>query len=281
MLKSNDIYTINVKNDIEYLTFNRLMAFREINHAYILKTNNMNFRLGPNRENIEIVNKNLKKTCDALSFDFKGIARPNYMHTNNVRVIDADFNDDIALEDRPDLSGDKFPNTDALITNMSQIPILSTNADCNLILVFDPIKRVIANVHAGWRGTVSKILKNAISKLKLEFGSKPQDILLFFCPSIRKCHYEVDEQVYTQFKKTFEYTGKMQEIALKGEYRDGKQRYLLDIVLPNKLLAIEEGILEKNIVDSGVCSYCESYKVHSKRAEGDNFGLGAALIQIN
>jgi len=281
MLKSNDIYTINSKNGIEYLTFNKLLEYPEINHAYIFKTNNMSFRLGNNRENMEMVRNNLKKTCDALGFDFKGVARPNYMHTNNVRVIDIGFNEDIRPEERPDLSGDKFPDTDGLITNMAHVPILSTNADCNLIFIIDPVNKVIANVHAGWKGTCTKIIHNAVVKMKAEFGSDPKNLLCFLCPSIRKCHYEVDEKVYLLFKEAFEYTGRLSEIASKGDIVDGEQKYYLDIALPNKILLKEDGVLEENIVDSGICSFCESDKIHSKRAEGDDFGLGAAIIQLN
>ena len=281
MLKNNDIYTIQVKDNIEYLTFNRLLEYPEVKHAYILKTNNMNFRLGPNQSNIMGVKDNLKKVCEALNFDFKGVARPYQMHTNNVSIISFGFNDAVNTEDRPDLTGSSFMDTDGLITNLSEVPIVTTNADCNLILLYDREKRVIANVHAGWRGTFAKITKNAIVKMKSEFGSNPKDILCFFSPSIRKCHFEVDEDVYLKCVEIFEYTGKIPEITSIGDVKEGKQKYYIDTVLINKLMLLEEGVLEENIVDCDICSVCESDKIHSKRAEGDNFGLGAAIIQLN
>lgn len=281
MLKSNEIYTINENKGVEYLTFNRLLEFPEVKHAYVLKTNDMNFELGPNRVKMTIARANFEKACEAIGLDFKGIARPYQMHTNNVSIVEASFNENVSIEERPDLSGLRFMDTDGLITNLRGVPLATTNADCNLIFMFDPVNKVIANVHAGWRGTFDKIAKNAVIKMKEEFGSNPEDILCFFCPSIRKCHYEVGEEVYARCQEAFEYTGKMDEIASKGDIKEGEQKYYLDLVLPNKLLLLEEGILEENIVDSGICSYCESSKVHSKRAEGDDFSLSAAIIQLN
>lgn len=270
----SDIIKHTVKENIEYIQFKELLKYKEVNHAYILKTNSMDFRSRTNFRNIENVIKNLKVVSDEIGFDFEKIIRPDYNHTNNVAIIN-----EVKPSEVPSLRGEDFKDTDGLITDKSNIALMSTNADCNLILIYDPIKKVIANVHAGWRGTFSKIAKNAISKMKLEYKCNPEDILCFFCPSIRKCHFEVDVDVYEECKKIFSYTNRLNEIIEKGEIKERKQKYNIDLVLINKILLEEEGIPSKNIIDCGICSVCNSDKIHSARAEGPSFGLSTAIIE--
>ena len=222
----------------------------------------------------EIVKQNLKTVSQVVGVDYENIVRPDYEHTNNVIVIES-----LRENERPSLRGKNFKNTDGLITRKNNIALMSTNADCNLILIYDPIQKVIANVHAGWRGTFGMITKNAILKMKEEYKCNPKDIICCFCPSIRKCHFEVDEDMAEECKKIFQYTGKVNEIVEKGPMKDGKQKYYIDTVLINKLLLLEEGIISENIIDSGICSFCHADKIHSRRADGLEFGLGTALIE--
>ena len=268
-----------MKLGVEYIQFKRLLEFPELQHAYILKTNDMNFRLGKDFEKIENVKKNLKKVGEVLNLDYKNIIRPDYEHTNNVELIDEVSITKLKDCESPSLSGRIFKNTDGLITNKSEVIIMSTNADCNLILLYDPIKKIIGNVHAGWRGTFGKIVKNAIIKMKEKYNCNPKDIICCFCPSIRKCHFEVEDDVAIECEKIFEYTGKLNKIIEKGNIKDGKQKYYIDMILINKLLLEEEGILAENIIDSDICSVCNSDKIHSRRAEGVEFDLACAFIE--
>ncbi len=265
----------HIKTDsVDYLQFKRLLKFPEVKHAYILKTHDMNFRLGTNFRNFEMVKANISKVCKELDIAENTVVRPDYNHTANVRVVDfVDNSDGIS-----DISGKRFKDVDGLITDKTHITMMSTNADCNLILIYDSMKKVVGNIHAGWRGTFDKIALNAINLMKEKFDSNPSDILCFLCPSIRKCHFEVDEDVKELCEKVFEYTGRIEEIIEKGEIKEGKQKYLIDTILINKLLLAEAGVLAENIVDSGVCSVCDSDLVHSRRAEGEYFGLGSAFI---
>lgn len=259
---------------MEYIQFKRLLEYPELKHAYILRTNEMNFRLGKDFSKIEIVKQNLKTVSQVIGLDYENIVRPEYDHTNVVRVIE-----NLKTKERPSLKGYDLKSTDGLITNKSKIAIMSTNADCNLIVMYEPIKKVMANIHAGWRGTFGKIAKNAIIKMKEKYNCSAKDIICCFCPSIRKCHFEVDEDVAEECKKIFQYTGKVNEIVEKGSMKDGKQKYYIDTVLINKLLLLEEGVIAENIVDSEICSFCHADKIHSRRVDGLNFGLGAALLE--
>lgn len=268
IFENSDIKHV-VKDNIEYLQFKKLLAHEEVNHAYILSSHDMNFRVGNNFEFIDRVKANLKIMCDNCGFDYNTILRPDYDHTSNVNVVDrVDISKEV-----PEIRGKRFPQTDGLIANQKDITIMSTNADCLLVLLYDPIKKVIGNIHAGWKGSFNKIVKIAIDKMKSEFGCNPEDIEAYFSPSIRKCHFEVDEDVKDICKNNFEYTGRLDEIISMGETKEGKQKYLIDNVLINKILLIESGVKESNIVDSKICSICHKDQIHSRRAEGLNFGL--------
>ena len=131
----------------------------------------------------------------------------------------------------------------------------------------------------GWRGTFAKIVQNAIRKMKEEYHCNPKDIICCFCPSIRKCHFEVDQDVAEKCQELFVSTGRMSEIIELGEIKEGKQKYLIDTLLINQILLQEEGILEENIIDCEICSVCHADKIHSRRADGENFGLACSLIE--
>ena len=274
MIFENDIIKHIENKNIEYIQFKKLLKYPEINHAYIFKTHDMNFRVKTDFSQIEQTKKNLKIMCDNCGFKYDTIIRPDYWHTTNVEIVN---NVDTSKE-IPELRAERFPRTDGLITDKKDITIMSTNADCLLVLLYDPIKKVIGNIHCGWKGSFGKIILNEIKKMKEEYNCDPQNIEAYFSPCIRKCHFEVDEEVMNQCKEIFEYTGKINEIIQLGEVKEGKQKYLIDNVLINKLLLLESGLKEENIVDSGICSICEKDKIHSRRAEGLDFGLAALFI---
>lgn len=234
----------------------------------------MDFRVGKDFRNKQKVCMNLKKVSSLVGIDYENIVRPDYNHSSNVEII-SEIND----TERPSLEGKDFINTDGLITNKMNIAIMSTNADCLLLLIYDPVKKVFANVHSGWRGTFGKIAEKAIDKMIENFDCNPKNIICCLCPSIRKCHFEVDIDVASECAKIFEYTGKLDEIIEKGEIKEGKQKYNIDTILINKIMLLDKGLLPENIIDSEICSVCNKEKIHSRRAEGLNFGLGAALIE--
>ncbi len=271
MIKENEIIKVIDDGQVEYIQFKKLLNYKNINHAYILKTHDMNFRVGKDFRHIESVKEKLKTVCENVGFKYETLVRPDYNHSNNVSAIDK-------VVDGPELKGERFINTDGLATDKKDITIVSTNADCNLLLMYDPINDIIANVHAGWRGTFDRIAENAVKCMASEYNCNPENIEVYFLPSIRKCHFEVDADVKDLCEEKFSYTRRLDEIISKGEIKEGKQKYFMDTVLINKILLNENGIKDDNIIDCGICSVCEGDKVHSKRVEGDFFGLGTALI---
>ncbi|MDZ7837163.1 MAG: polyphenol oxidase family protein [Actinomycetota bacterium] len=121
-------------------------------------------------------------------------------------------------------------------------------ADCNLMMVVDTKNRVIAAVHSGWKGTLKKILHKTIGHLEQSYDSVAGNLLLYLGPSIRKCCYHVKEDLVKRFIKIF------------GEgnyyYRKNNNIYL-DLAGLNIKQARDAGLMDNNIFDSGICTFCD------------------------
>ena len=106
-------------------------------------------------------------------------------------------------------------------------------------------------------------------------GYKPEDIICVIGPTIRKCHFEVKQDVRDIFYNEFNYMQNIDDII---QYNARTKTYFIDTVVINKNLLQEEGIPEENIIDSKVCTYCNSNIIHSYRKEGEKSGRNTALI---
>lgn len=271
---------IHVKKDgIEYLQFRRLLEYKDrINHAYSLGTN-VNFRTS--RANGELSKEEFLNTlndydklCKSIGCDYKNIVKGIQKHTDNVKIISEKIN-----KNAPDFGQKEYENTDGLITNKTNLVLSSTSSDCISLLFYDPVKNVIGNVHSGWRGTLKKISIKTVEKMVKEFGCNTEDIICCICPSIRKCHFEVGEDVKEQFEKEFQDLGedKLKEII---EKKDKEKKYNIDTVLINKIILERKGLKTKNIIDSKICTMCNPKVLHSYRFEKENYGLNTALIEL-
>lgn len=266
------------KNGVEYLQFRRLLEYKDIiNHAYTLGVN-VSYRTStvdkeplPESEYEESVT-NYKKICEAIGSDYKNCTQPIQKHTPNVMIINEKIN-----KDAPDLFEQKYDETDGFITNNKNIILSATNADCILLMFFDPINKVIANVHSGWRGTLQKISVNAVSKMIDEFNCDSKNIICCICPSIRKCHFEVDKDVRDMFFEKFK---DLKEIEKIIEYDENKKKWHIDTVLINKIILKNIGLKDENIIDCGICSVCNSNLIHSYRVERQGYGVETALIEL-
>ena len=276
---SNDT-VIHIKNgDIEYLQFRRLLEYSDvISHCYSLGTN-ANFRTSSkNYENNKIeyekVINNYKDLCDNIGLDYRNLVKGIQRHTNNVTSVYDKIN-----KNEPDFNMKEYENIDGLITNKKNIVLSTTSADCISLLFFDPVKKVIANTHSGWKGTLQRISVKTVEKMVKEFECNKEDIIVCICPSIRKCHFEVEETVKDMFLKEFQ---ELEEENLKEiiEEKVIGKKWNIDTVLINKIILKNIGIKEENIIDSKICTMCNPEILHSYRAEKENYGLNTALIGL-
>ena len=259
--------TVIIKNEnIKYMQFKKLLKYKNIKHCFTLKPTDV----GSNdtyRTTKSIADKNYKDICNLLKLDSSNIVRPYQTHTNNVKKITNEVG----------IFPEKLQDVDGLITRENNKILSLTFADCTPIYLYDKQKNIIGNIHSGWQGTVKKIAKYAIIKMKKEFNSDPKDIICVIGPTIRKCHFEVQKDVKDIFYNTFKYMKNIDKII---EFNKNTNSYFIDTVEINKELLKEEGILEENIVDSGICTYCNSNIIHSYRKEGKEAGRNTALICI-
>ena len=266
------------KDGIEYLQFRRLLAYQDvINHAYSIGIDK-NYRTAKaNKEELDQDSyqkaiKCYEDLCNVIGSNKKHIVKPNQNHTKEVKVVKEKIN-----LMQPDIDLEPYNKTDGLITNKKDILLATTNADCILLLFYDPEKKVIANTHSGWRGTIQRISVKTIEKMKKEFQSNPRDILCCICPSIRKCHFEVDKDVKENFEEEFQDIEEIEKIITPIEVT---QKWKIDTVKINQILLERQGLKPENIIDSGICSVCHSEQIHSYRVEGKNYGLNTALIEL-
>ena len=208
-----------------------------------------------------------KILAEELDIDVTNIVEPVQTHTDKI----------VCLESV--ISSDNLKDVDGLITNKQNIAITSKNADCILFLFYDPIEKVIANVHSGWKGTFQSISEKTVKKMIEIYGCLAENILCFISPSIRACHFEVDEDVKDICLENFKDLDTDSFINI-GEVKDGKQKYLIDTVEINKILLKRIGLKEDNIVDSELCSVCNKEYIHSARAEGEGFKRETAIIMM-
>ena len=268
---------IHIKgNGIEYIQFRKLLEYKDLcNHAFTLK--DLNFGIhGDIKANIgEVINNN-KIICNEIGMDYRKIVKPFQSHTDNIQVVNEKFN-----KDAPDMYLDKYRNTDGIITNKNDFILATVNADCMLLLFLDPVKKVVGNSHSGWRGAFSKISQKTVQKMIKEYGSNPEDIICCISPSIGVCHFEVGPEVKDLCEELFTYTHKLEDIIKTGRSISGTTKYCIDIIELTKILLQETGLKAENIIDSKICSVCESDQVHSRRASKVNdFKHSTAIIGL-
>jgi hypothetical protein len=133
-------------------------------------------------------------------------------------------------------------------------------------MLYDPHNKIVAAVHAGWRGTSGRIVEKTLLQLHNKFGSKMQDVAAFIGPSAGKCCYEVGEEVAVQFHPD-----------CCTQKADGK--FLLDVKKANMLQLLENGVANTNIETNVDCTI-HNTAYHSHRRDGISSGRMLAVIGI-
>lgn len=222
---------------------------------------NLSTKGGDNKIDVE---KNIARLEDFLSIETP-LFFLHQVHGKEILVID-------------DLEEDSGPLPfDAAITSKSEIPIVILTADCLPILLYDPVKSVIAAVHAGWKGTCLKIAAHTVETMKSRFGSNASHIIAAMGPAIGPCCYEVDEPVLKAFKEQDTYSPR--EIASLFTPVAGKEkRWMFDLVQANKLQLLNVGLIKDNICALKYCTCCRSDLFYSYRRDGQNSGRQGSMI---
>lgn len=203
-----------------------------------------------------------KELGKALNVAADQIYFPKQTHSDIVEVV----TEQTTLED--------LDCKDALITNKKGICLAIQTADCVPVFLFDPVKKVIAVVHAGWRGTVGKLVLKTIEKMSHNFACRGEDIKAGIGPSIHKYAYEVGSEVIDHVVEKFP----KYDALLSPSMLDGRAYF--DLWEANKILLTDCGLNPNNIEIMGMCSYELDQLFFSARREGVDTGRMVSCLML-
>lgn len=238
----------------------------------IFESMNLGFRRGDYED---LVMENYERICQSIGIKAENLVFTDQVHKANVRVA--------TKEDRG--MGIKKERTyreiDGQITNQEEVSLLTFTADCVPLFFVDPVNKAIGLTHSGWRGTVSKIGQVTIEKMKMEYHSKSEDILVVIGPCICKNCYEVSDDVAKEFKEHFTKLQWETFLFPQEEVSEEGQKYQLDLWEANRQLLLEAGVPSEHIVKSELCTMCRQDLFFSHRGSQGQRGSLAGFMSLD
>lgn len=267
---------MDLKKGPQLLFFKNLASLGGITHFATTRTGgkssgiasslNMGFVESDSAHNVI---ENRKAVAAILGIPAESLVFTHQTHSTNIKILTGN---EKGLGLIP--GQEAFRDVDALICDVPGICPVAKGADCVPVLLCDPVRKVVATIHAGWRGTVAHICSKTVTKMIQEKGCSPSDILAGIGPSNGPCCYEVGEDVATEVRSAF---GK-NEVLLRDK---GMGKYLFNMWEANRLSLLEAGLNPVNIEIMGRCTACEPDFFFSSRRDGKHTGRMAAGIMIN
>lgn len=260
-------------SSIEIFRFTNLSQYPQIKHFVSTRKGgiskppfdslNISFSVCGVSENVV---ENRKRLSDAVGISVESFVFCKQVHSGNVFAV-------IGQQRGKGMSTqDAIQDTDALITNESNLALTVLVADCVPILLYDPIKNTVGAVHSGWKGTVAKILTNTVNKMREDFGTDPKDLIVGIGPAIGPKSYEVDTSIIKAFEETFPQN---HFIRMKD-----RTHGMLNLWEANKLQLLQCEVLENNIEVAGIDTFRDINNFFSARRKRPT-GHFAAGIMIN
>lgn len=235
-----------------------------LKHGFTCRKDDLNLKFSDNSS--ENILSNRKKISEIMGFKLENLTCGEQVHGDNIKIIDKeDIGKGSTLENSP------IKSTDGLITNFVGVPLMIMVADCVPVLLCDPIKKIIANLHCGWRGTSLEIVIKALKIIKKNYKSNISDILVGIGPGIGECCYEIGKEVFEKLSPVV--TEKNTAFKINNKIKANLQEI-------NKQQCIKYGILEKNIEILNLCTSCNNDLFFSYR-KGDLIQRQASIIFWN
>lgn len=222
---------------------------------------NLDFRRGDNESHVM---ENFHRFTAALDVPFTDMVFSAQTHGVYLRRV-------YASDKGKGIGPSDIRRTDGLYTNEPGVALVTFYADCVPLLFLDPVKKVIAASHSGWRGTVAEIGRLTVESLIKDFGCAPDNILAGIGPSIGPCCFEVDTPVASEFLKKPSWVKYVNRLS-------GSDKYKVDLWRVNKQILEDAGLLPGHIDCAPVCTRCNRELFYSHRRDGDRRGSMAAII---
>jgi len=186
---------------------------------------------------------------------------------------------------------------DGLITDTPALLLAIKTADCVPVLVVDVKRRAVGAFHAGWRGTVSRVVEKGVGEMRRQFGSLPGDLRAAIGPSIRRCCYSVGADVRAQFESQFSYFDELFEEVFDANalhvrypllflnqrapgHGDLGPEIHLDLLRANHRQLVDAGLREDSIEVIDGCTACDTERFFSHRVELGKTGRMMAVIGV-
>lgn len=199
--------------------------------------------------------------------------------------------------DRADADRELPLKGDGMMTDEPGLVLGIQTADCIPVLIADRKRKAVAAFHAGWRGTLKRIVENGVGRMRLEFGSRPEDMIAAIGPGIGSCCYAVGEEVHHEFLSQFAYADKLfHEVSdsdpvkekypllfltarAPGHSKLGPSLHL-DLVEANRRQLLDAGLKAKSICLTGECTNCAPDRFFSYRASQGFTGRMLSVIGV-
>lgn len=239
-----------------------VVAFSSTRHGGCSKGNyaafNINRYCGDSEEDIR---KNREALCRLLGVSDDRLVMPHQVHETKVAQIDEAFFS-LSAEARQEA----MEGVDALMTSLKGICVGVSTADCIPVLLYDPEVRAVCAIHAGWRGTVKRIVEKTVEAMKEAYGTRPQQLSAQIGPGIHLDSFEVGDEVY----EAFEQAGFDMEPISKRPQNTSK--WHIDLPACNRLQLLAAGLRPENVWVSPVCTFRQSADYFSARRLGIKSG---------
>ncbi|MDO5145430.1 MAG: peptidoglycan editing factor PgeF [Eubacteriales bacterium] len=264
----------NQKDGVVYLTFPKLVKAGVV-HGFSTRMGgvskgclgemNLSFTRGDEEENVK---ENFRRIGEAIGFSSKDLVLSSQVHGTKIRKVGAGNRGEGIVRE-------SVPGVDGLVTNEKNVPMYTSYADCVPLIFYDPVKKVAALAHSGWRGTAGRIGAKMVACMEKDYGCFPRDIIAAIGPSICQDCYEVSEDVVEAFSHVFS------EEALKIVAKPGKPgKYQLDLWKANEIILREAGILPEHLDVTDLCTCCNHDKLFSHRASHGKRGNMGCFIML-
>lgn len=274
------------ENGVFFLEFPKLAGFPGILHGIFTRENgkskgpykslNVGFGVGDDHRNVLENRKIISRCIDAEDLVFL-----NQVHGRRIAVLAKESHSYQRTDADDDLNIDYFENSDrwkddasfgakrrfeadAMITDIPRKMLVIQTADCQSVLIYDPIQHVAANVHAGWRGTINNIVGRTITAMEKKFGCRAQNMIAGIGPSLGPCCAE-----FVNYKKEIPKTF--------WKYKHDADHFDFWSISRDQLC--DKGVLPENVDVSRICTKCDPARFFSYRGEGTT-GRFANLIGL-
>lgn len=263
------------KNSLEFAQFKSLSAYPELYHAVTTRKGgasaapfaglNLGTQVGDSDEAIQA---NYASLSRALDVDLQQVITSHQVHGAEIACVNA-----LPPRSVPFPFGHALVGYDGFITATPGIPLMIRVADCVPVILYDPDKKTVGVIHAGWRGTAAGIVKKAAGLMVEKYGCQGSSLLAGIGPSIGPCCYEVGSDVAESFRRALPDCRRV--LMLEGE-----QRYALDLQEANRKELIEAGLAPGHIEMSWLCTACNLDLFFSHRGEQGKTGRFALIAGL-